>query len=196
MQLIKNMINFHPSHICEVGTYTPDNLHCQDFIQNVSHTKFSLVDANPNCIQQLKSQYNDRSDVNIFNYAIADYSGKINLYNRWSGPDASAFIEGLPHSPSIINDGYNKLDRDIIVCDCITFDKIDTGDIDLLFIDIEGAEWFVIKNMISRPKIISIETHGQKYINPFMNEINDWMLQNKYITVGHDNTDTFYAKND
>lgn len=193
MQYIKNYINFIPQHVCEIGTHIPDNLHCKDLLNTT--TKFSLIDANPECINQLKSIYGHFRNIDIINSAIGDYCGKINLYNRWNTPDASAFIEGLPYSPSIINDGYSQKDHDIIVCDCITFDKIDTGDIDILFVDIEGAEWLVLKHMISRPKIISIETHGQKYINPFMDDINTWMENNKYTVISKDFSDTFYMKN-
>lgn len=192
MQYIKNIINFDPTHICEVGTHIPDNLHCKDFLNTT--TKFSFIDANPQCVSQLKSKYSHLRNINIMQYAIGDYCGKINLYNRWDTPDASAFIEGLPYSPSIINDGYLQKNNDIIVCDCVTFDKIDTQDIDLLFIDIEGAEWFVLKYMLSRPKIISIETHGAKYINPFMDNINNWMEQNKYSIISKDGSDTFYSR--
>ena len=52
---------------------------------------------------------------------------------------------------------------------------------DVIFIDIEGSEWFVRKNMISRPNVVSIETHGALYVNPFKNEINNWMKAEGYM---------------
>jgi FkbM family methyltransferase len=182
---------FKIKHVCEIGTYTPNELHCNNLIQDET-IKFTLIDANPNCINLLKERFTNNENVIILNYAIANYTGKINLYNRWDHPDASAFIEGLPSCPAVINDAYSKNSKDIIECDCTTFDKIDTGDIDILFIDIEGAEWFVLKNMISKPKIISLETHGYKYTNPYMQNINDWVKENNYSIMYKGQTDTYY----
>ena len=43
--------------------------------------------------------------------------------------------------------------------------------IDLLSVDTEGCEWFVLQTLRSRPAVISIETHGGLYLNPHRDEI-------------------------
>ncbi|HET9135715.1 MAG TPA: hypothetical protein VFO76_03690, partial [Candidatus Kapabacteria bacterium] len=58
----------------------------------------------------------------------------------------------------------------------------------------EGCEWYVIETMNSRPDIISLETHGKQYKNPFTKEISDWMNHNKYKIWYRDKSDTVYIK--
>jgi len=38
----------------------------------------------------------------------------------------------------------------------------------------------VLKHLVSRPKVISIETHGKYYLNPFLTEITQWMEREGY----------------
>ena len=81
-----------------------------------------------------------------------------------------------------------------IEVECKLFSDIDKGDIDLLSIDTEGSEWYVLLTIISRPKVISIETHGKYYINPFIKEIKNWMIENDYEIWFKDKSDTVYFK--
>jgi hypothetical protein len=41
----------------------------------------------------------------------------------------------------------------------------------LLSVDTEGCEWYALKNLKSRPKVISLETHGKYYTNAYIKEI-------------------------
>ncbi|MBK8554209.1 MAG: FkbM family methyltransferase [Ignavibacteria bacterium] len=72
---------------------------------------------------------------------------------------------------------------------------MDDGTIDLLSVDIEGGEWFVVKHLVSRPDVISIETHWKNYSNPYLKEINEWMSDNDYQIWYIDKSDTVYFKN-
>ena len=65
--------------------------------------------------------------------------------------------------------------------------------IDLISIDAEGSEWFVIKNMKSRPTVISIETHGGMYVNPYLGDLLNWMLENDYILWYKDGSDSVFV---
>jgi len=80
--------------------------------------------------------------------------------------------------------------------DCVVFDEIDNSSIDLLSIDTEGAEWYVIKNLKSRPKIVSIETHGKFYTNPYIENISKWMTDNNYKVWYKTKSDTVYYLQD
>ena len=191
MEEIKNLIDFNPKVICEIGVFTADSIQCHDFLND--NVEFILVEANPKCYGSLKQAYN-KSNFQIFNKAICDINGKIKLYNRGSEPDPSAHIESISNCPASINDGYIKSEDDSILCDACTFDKIDPGNIDILCVDIEGAEWFVLKHMISRPKIIKLEIHGGNYLNPFLNEIEKWMLDNNYYIIDQGVNDFVFKK--
>ena len=65
------------------------------------------------------------------------------------------------------------------------------------------TKWFVLKNMISKPLVISLETHSldpgspeSEYINPHVNQIDDWMQENKYIQYKMLYGDTIFLRED
>ena len=124
--------------------------------------------------------------------AAFDINGKIKLAQR----EASTFVSQLEASPAIVNDGYVLQEADEFTVEAVTFDRIDDGTIDLLSVDTEGSEWFVLKHMTSRPKVISIETHGAGYLNPNIAEIEGWMRRNGYQPFFKDKSDTVYVQPD
>jgi hypothetical protein len=73
------------------------------------------------------------------------------------------------------------------------FSEIDDGTTVLISIDIEGSEWFVIKPMVSRPAIISVETHGGIYTNPFLHELETWMQSNSYTLLYKTRSDSVFV---
>ena len=77
-----------------------------------------------------------------------DKNGFINLNKA----DSSSFVDELGSSPAIVNDKYVSNDNKKISVEAKTFDKIDDGTIELLSVDIEGGEWFVLKYLLSRPR--------------------------------------------
>jgi hypothetical protein len=85
-------------------------------------------------------------------------------------------------------------EQDKFVVEARTFDQIDDGTIDLLSVDVEGSEWFVLKHMTSRPSVISIETHGSLYRNPFFDQISEWMKANNYVLLYKATSDSVFVK--
>ena len=67
-----------------------------------------------------------------------------------------------------------------------------------MLLDMEGSEWFVLKHLISRPKIVIIEMQNsdETYKNPFFNEILNWFKENNYEFQGTNNIkeDWFFKK--
>lgn len=184
----KKSISF--KHAAEVGVYLPQTSNIKDFIkEGVSST---LVEPDPSSIEAIKIYFKDMDNVSVYPVAVFDMNGSVELVQR----KASTYLKVLESSPAIVNDEYDLDDKDTFTVDAVTFDKIDDGTIDLLSIDIEGGEWFVIKHMVSRPLVISIETHGAMYTNPYMNEINSWILENNYKVWYMDGSDTVYVKRD
>ena len=94
----------------------------------------------------------------------------------------------------MINDNYTVNEEDKFTAKSLKFSEIDNGGFDLLSVDIEGAEWYVIKHMQSRPAVISLETHGKYYVNSKAVEINTWMAKNGYSIWYKDKSDTVYVK--
>jgi FkbM family methyltransferase len=201
--------NFTPSLCVEVGSAHPRTTQLKEFIEN--KIECWLIEANPRLFYCLSKGFDEGdfqstwpqvsnyphqfpgfenlSNVKLFNYAIFNKNKNIKFFER----NASSFCENID-SPAKICDSYRENDADSYIVEAITMDKIDTGSIDLLAIDVEGCEWFVLERLISRPKILCIETHGPNYQNKFLPEINQWAYKNLYTVVGRSESDTLFVK--
>ena len=179
---------YYPKFVCEIGVWHPETSNIKTYID--SGVKTMLVEPDPESIELIKEKWSNKSNLILKEFACADFEGSIDLYKAGS----SSFISSSTSSPAIINDSYHKEDSPTVKVKAKKFSSEDPGNIDLISIDIEGSEWFVIKNMISRPNVVSIETHGALYVNPFKNEINNWMNAEGYKIWYKDNSDTVYVK--
>ncbi|MEO6949109.1 MAG: FkbM family methyltransferase [Ginsengibacter sp.] len=177
------------NHVCEVGVYLPETSNIVDFIKN--GIRATLVEADPVTVEKIKAYFSGY-DIEIFPVAIWDYNGTIKL----SKAAASTFVTELKGSPAIINDHYKVNEENTFEVPCKVFSDIDDGHIDLLSIDIEGGEWYVLKHLKSRPAIISVETHGKYYSNPFITEITTWMKEEHYVIWYKDRSDTVFVRED
>jgi len=179
---------FQPMHVAEVGVYHPETSNLYDYI--VEGVRTTLVEPDPKSIKLIKEFSTNRDNITLHEVAVYKHSGKITLAQR----EASTFVSELDSSPAIVNDQYRVDDQDVFEVVARTFDEIDDGTIDLLSVDIEGSEWFVIQNLVSRPAVISIETHGAMYTNPNLRELRDWLEKNQYTAWYKDRSDTVYVK--
>ena len=180
--------DFQPKHVAEVGVYKPRDSNIIDFIEH--NTRATLVEPDPNCVKAIKEYFHDRDQVNLYPVAVYDRNGTIELVNR----DASTFVRSLSRSPALVNDKYKVRDEDAFEVEARIFSDIDDGTIDLLSVDVEGSEWYVIKHLVSTPKVISVETHGKYYLNPFLKEIMNWMREHQYILWYKNNSDSVYIR--
>jgi FkbM family methyltransferase len=175
-------------HACEVGVYLPETSNVLDYIYKGVRT--TLVEPDPDTVEAIKTFFGEKYSIQIFPVAVYDYNGVLEL-TRY---DASTFVSALESSPALVNE-KKKLDgKEKITVDCKRFDSIDDGTIDLLSVDTEGCEWYILKTMKSRPYVISLETHGKRYVNSFIGQINQWMEQNGYVAWYKDLTDTVYVR--
>jgi len=179
--------SFIPEHVAEVGVYHPETSNIYDYI--ISGIKTMLVEPDPKSIELIKQHFSGMNNITLHPYAVFDRSGEISLIQR----DASTFIGELEVSPAIVNDNYVLDAKDSITVNARKFSELDPGDIDLISIDIEGSEWFVIQDMVSHPSVISVETHGAMYENPYKNEIENWLRENDYILWYKDKSDSVYV---
>lgn len=176
-------------HVCEVGVYLPETSNILDFIRD--GLRATLVEADPVTVEKIK-EYFKGYPITLFPVAVWDTTGVLQL----SKAAASTFATELKQSPAIVNDHYTVSKENTFEVPCRVFSEIDDGTIDLLSIDIEGGEWYVIKHLVSKPKVISIETHGKYYTNPFIREISAWMDDMKYRIWYKDASDTVYVRDE
>jgi FkbM family methyltransferase len=177
-----------PTHVAEVGVYVPESSNVLGFIEDGCAAE--LVEPDPACLARLRERFAGYANVTIHPVAIHEREGRLALYQR----EASTFAKGLPSSPSIANDGYTPSDDDLFEVVATTFDRIDDGMIELLSIDTEGCEWYVLKTMRSRPAIISVEMGFRAYRNPFAAEIRAWLASNDYVLWYRDKSDSVFIR--
>lgn len=180
--------NLEVKCVCEVGVYLPETSNIIDFIKE--GVKTILVEPNPPAIQAIKDYFKEYNNIILHQVAIYHREGKLKLSNA----EASTFVSELSASPALINDKYVNNDSKMVEVNCVKFESIDEGDIDLLSIDTEGCEWYVLETMKSKPKVISVETHGKFYVNPFLDKINNWIQYNDYKVWYKDLSDTVFVK--
>lgn len=176
-------------HVCEVGVFLPEMSNILDFMVK-DRLRTTLVEPDTRSIAAIRDFFRDYDNVTLLPYAVYEYRGVLELVQR----NASTFVSTLPYSPAQVNDNYNIRQEDTFKVECRKFDELDDGSIDLLSVDTEGSEWYVLKYMESRPLVISVETHGKSYVNPFFREITAWMAANGYERWWMDKTDTVYYK--
>jgi FkbM family methyltransferase len=186
-KFLSKKITLH--HVCEVGVFMPEMSNILDFIVR-DRVRATLVEPDPKSIAAIREYFREYNNVALLPYAVYDHHGVLELVQR----NASTFVSTLPYSPAQINDNYHIQKEDTFTVECRKFDELDDGSIDLLSIDTEGSEWYVVKNLVSRPLIISVETHGKSYLNPFFTEITGWMATNGYERWWLDKTDTVFYK--
>jgi len=179
--------NVDIKHVCEIGVYMPETSNIIDFIKD--GVRATLVEADPDTVALIRS-YFAGDNVTVQPFAVWDTDGTL----RFSKAASSTFATELPNSPALENDRYKISDDNTFEVTCKRFSEIDDGTIDLLSIDIEGGEWYAIKHLRSKVKVLSIETHGKYYTNPFINEIRKWIADNDYVLWYEDPSDSVFIR--
>jgi len=179
---------FEPAHVAEVGVYRPETSNVYDYI--VLGVRCTLVEPDPDSVKLIRERFSKKDNVTLHPVAVYDFNGEVELVRR----AASTYVSELSNSPAIANNGYILDVKDKFVVEAKTFDEIDDGTIDLLTVDVEGSEWFVIKHLVSRPFVISVETHGAIYVNLYLQKIMEWMKTNSYMLWYKDKSDSVFVK--
>lgn len=184
--------------ICEVGVGHITVAYGALYWDKINEFEIMMFEPHPVYYAQLVEACNNRPNVKIYNVAIGDKRGKAKLCDvetsSYLKDTDSPILQVMTKSPSSEHKKYKK--KNYIEVDVKLISDFDHGHIDFLRIDTEGTEWYTLKYLVSRPDMISIETHGHdaKYINPFLYEIEDWMRKERYSKVSFDNTDSVYQK--
>lgn len=188
-----NMNKANLNVFCEVGVH--DWRACRLHRPLQDGKTVILVEPLPDCFNDLKAHVNANPNVTLHNCAIADFDGETTIYNEGQ----SAFIEAVRGQAPCHQNGYFDVvgarqaqPHEIVTVRTSLFSHIDPGNIDVLLIDTEGCEYFVLKHLLSVPAVIAVETHGFKYKNPYAQEIVRWMSDHKYRLWFKSEADTYY----
>jgi|688.fasta_scaffold556287_2 FkbM family methyltransferase len=149
-----------------------------------------MFEPHPKYYADIVKECNGRPNVKIFNYAIGDFDGESFFYDD----ETSSSLDGI-QSPIIQNDTPER-NKNKIKVNVRKISNFDDGSIDYLRLDTEGAEWFTLKHLVSRPRQITVEIYNDlaTYINPYLLEIEQWAALNGYTRVAVQDSDFIYER--
>jgi FkbM family methyltransferase len=181
--------------IFEIGVGSPNLCRTIEYMGNENYELF-LFEANPSIYKELKNNFGKYNNVWIENIAMFDRDGELILRDDKD----SSFIDTVK-SPTAHNVPNIAKNIPQVIVPCASLKKYDKGNINIILIDTEGCEWIILKEIISRPELIILETHNNDdhgngvYKTPNLDLIEKWMLENNYQTFKTDISDTWYKKN-
>lgn len=187
------LLKFKPKKILEIGIGTTDGVQSLEFILNGAKAK--IFEPHPVFYKELATDLEHLPNLKIYNQGIYKEKGKKKFYDKW----ACTFIgEMYDHSGAKIQDSYVLDEKDAFECEVDTIDNYDDGDVDLLCMDCESCEWFVLEKLKSRPSVIQIETHSYySTYHPFeFEKIKRWFQDNRYSIMATNESDCIYVKSD
>ena len=190
---ICDLIKFTPKKIIEIGVGTTDGVQSLEFLLNGAEG--ILFEPHPSFYKELEVDLSRYPNIQVLNKGIYKESGIQKFYDKW----ACTFIGNMyEHSGAKIQDNYTMDEKDSFFCAVDTIDNYDNGDIDLLCMDCESCEWFVLEKLKSRPTVIQIETHSvYSNYHPFnIKEIENWFKTNDYEVIANNESDCVYVKSE
>jgi hypothetical protein len=157
--------------VWEIGVNAPQHCTTGDLIRNERVASVTLVEPDPLHAQSLRVEF---PGARVIECAIVDECRPATLYRF----DQSTYAECVGiMAPAFANHAYLRPDEaERFVANGLTLDIVDTGCIDVLFLDTEGCEWYALKHMRSRPVVIAVEMQWGEYVNPHRAEIAAWLI--------------------
>lgn len=178
-----------PKHVCECATLFADTIETWGFLNY--GCRMTLIEPQPEPFKTLVKEYGHLDTVRFFNVAIGWAHGT-SLLMRDNGPNGSAYIAGI-NAPRVQHRRDPNFTSGIEV-PRVPWEVVDDGTIDLLHLDMEGMEWTVLQQLISKPKMISVEWTAPDYVQPNAKEIEQWMDEGGYRQVGQVRVDRIYLR--
>lgn len=163
----------------DVGAYKPKLLSNTYYFESVLNWDGLCIEPDPSLIPALKEERK-----RVLQYAVADYIGKAQMY-RGEIPDWNSLIK-QPNSTDILFEvNVTTLDK-IIEQERVT-------KIDILSIDVEGAELCVLKGLTKlKPSIIIVEFSHNNIDDLVRYLVDDYALvhitQANFIYIKRENT--------
>jgi FkbM family methyltransferase len=179
----------HPKCACEVGVFTPDQ--SKILYLAASGVRCILVEPHPTAADKIREVAGAAENVIVVDKAVTREPGAISLVEA----GASTFVKGVD-SPAKMNDALRDEATTEYTVESVRFEDIDPGDIDVLCVDTEGSEWFVLQGLASRPAILVLELYGKRYVNPHIDEIRAWTRDKGYKPYTMDKSDVVFVRDD
>ena len=177
--------------VAEIGVFRYSYSVVREFIE--AGTECHLYEPVPTFCAEILPHLAPYPNTTLYQFGLSDKNTEIDLYLA-GDVGASTYAANQSVSPAILNDNFTPDESLKVTVSCRDIREVDPGDYDLVSIDVEGAEWPIIKHMISRPKVLAIETHFRHYKNPNLQEISTWANSEGYQIWYLDDSDTIFYR--
>lgn len=182
-----------PRWVAEVGVNEPERCSVAGWLRR--GVPGTLVEPLPWCAARLREAF---PTAQVVEGVVGEGGGKVRLYDRGEGswiedvPLGSAPDEHVGHSGMRREAFEQQFMREV---DSFPWWSVERHDLDVLCVDTEGAEWFVVRGMTCRPKLVRLEMHftHSGWRNPFDSEIRERMAAMGYEVLGEDVSDVIWA---
>jgi len=181
-------LHFNPSCILEAGVGRLESCRTRQYWD--TNTKCILFEPNPTFHTQLAKAIQPYPNVFLSREALWDHGKGVTFYQF----DQSSYVDGVEARSNISRPNRKKR---AIEVPSVRLSRYDDGRIDVALIDVESAEWYVLKHMVSRPILIVIELwkyRSKKWKHPDMHHIKKWLGMNGYLEVGRERRDGFFMR--
>ncbi len=137
-----------------VGGYVGEEI--PNIIKNYSNSKITIFECSKRYIETLRKKFKANSRIKIITKAVSDKSGFANFFETNKVGSGSLLTVG-----ELAKKSYGMKQAESFLVETITLDEIlDDVDIDMLQIDVQGAELKVLNganNIIKKTKSIFLE---------------------------------------
>ena len=206
--LERSLIDFDPKVVFEIGVgpvelsrsrlfWQTSECHLFEPLEEFQLGLWEAVDEFPNVHLHEVAIWKENGQVELVTGGetsfIAGVDSPANQWDRRHKPSPERFIEN--DRGEFMVQGPSRIVRTSVLVQADTIDIYDQGNIDVLWLDTEGAEYHVLEKLISRPRFISVECKAKMwYTNPHLQEIKDWMNREGYEEAGSDDADIYFKR--
>jgi FkbM family methyltransferase len=167
------------------------------FLENYSKVNILTLECNPSMLPVCRNRIRGKERVTLIEKAIGDVNGKLKFYPIDPANTETTWEDGNPGASSLLKASgkypVEKYAQTEIEVDAIRLDsllsehKIDT--LDLLWMDIQGAELMALKGLGTRIKDVKIIHTEAEFMEIYSNqalfpEIKIFMKANNFLVAG------------
>ncbi len=199
LQEILNLLYDDPSlinFIIELGARDCKETLC--FEENYLNANILTFECNPAALPVCRERVSGKPRITLFEKAVSETNGKIKFYpidperteTTWpdGNPGASSMFRASGKYP-IENYVQNEIEVDTVRLDTV-LELYKSSIIDLLWMDLQGAELIALKGLGDRlkdVKVVHTEAEFMEIYNgqPLFKDIKRFMLKNNFKSVGY-----------
>jgi hypothetical protein len=183
-----------PRLVAEVGVNEPEKCSVAGWLNR--GVEGILVEPLPWCCERLRAAF---PTARVIEGVVGANRGRVKLYDRGEG----SWIEDVPVGAAPDeHTGHSAMDRAtfnpqfVREVESFPWWSLEKHTLDVLCVDTEGAEWFVVRDMRTEPKLIRLEMHftHSGWRNPYYDRIQENLASRGYEILGEDVSDILWAK--